>query len=330
MKGLPLLRTTATCERVLHVTEVAPRDGLQSQSMAVPTGQKVRLIKQLADAGLTRIEVGAFVSSKAVPQMADSAEVVAAARRLGGLHLSAFVPNMRGLERAQASGVDAIAVALSATETMNMRNIGMSLDKAKRSCFDTVREARTAHLPARAYLAVAFECPFEGPVRQDTVLRLAHLMTEAGASEIVIADTIGAAAPAQVQALLQILLREFDADRLAIHLHDTRGLAIANAWAALQCGIRRFDSSAAGIGGCPFAPGAAGNLATEDLVLLAHQCGFGTGVDLARLGQAIGFAEELLCRPLGGRSMAWQRRTAPWTSSQSPQLPLQNRATACP
>ncbi|MPM90826.1 Hydroxymethylglutaryl-CoA lyase YngG [bioreactor metagenome] len=218
---------------------------------------------------------------------------------------SVLVPNLKGLERAHAAGAKEIAVVLSATETMNRKNINMGLDEALAVSEQTLAAAHALGLETRAYVAVAFECPFEGETSLDEVLRLSARMHAAGAGEIVIADTIGAAAPAQVKQRMLAVQQAVPLEQLAIHLHDTRGLGVANAWAALEVGVRRFDASVGGIGGCPFAPGAAGNLATEDLVLMARQSGFSTGISIDGLLDAVAFASQLLQRPLGGRSHTW-------------------------
>ncbi|CAG9166918.1 hydroxymethylglutaryl-CoA lyase [Cupriavidus respiraculi] len=293
----------------IAITDVAPRDGLQNQAVAIRTADKLELIRRLAAAGVRSVEATSFVSPKAVPQMADAAEVVAGVNAaLPALRMSTLVPNLKGLERAHAAGSREIAVVLSATETMNQRNINMGLDQATTVSEETVAQARRLGLRTRAYVAVAFTCPFEGEVPLATVVRLARRMRDAGAEEIVIADTIGAASPAAVKARFAALREEMDIAALAVHLHDTRGLGAANAWAALEAGVRRFDASVGGIGGCPFAPGAAGNLATEDLVLMAEGSGLRTGISLDGLLDAVEFAESLLGRPLGGRSSAWLRR----------------------
>jgi hydroxymethylglutaryl-CoA lyase len=293
----------------LVITDVAPRDGLQNQPLPVPAAAKLELIARLARAGVASVEATSFVSPRAVPQMADAAEVLAGVQaRLPDLRASVLVPNLKGLERARAAGAREIAVVLSATETMNQRNINMTLEEAAMVSEQTLHAALAAGLRTRAYVAVAFDCPFEGEVRLDTVVALARRMADAGAHEVVIADTIGSAAPGMVRDRLRALLQAIPSERLAVHFHDTRGLGAANAWAAIEAGVRRLDTSAGGIGGCPFAPGAAGNLATEDLVLMAQRSGFATGIDLDKLLDAIDFAQEQLQRPLGGRSIAWLRR----------------------
>lgn len=297
-------------DEVLVVNEVGPRDGLQNQKALVACSDKLRLINALVNAGVRSIEATSFVSPKAVPQMADAEELFPLLPSPEEVAYSALVPNVRGMARARSAGVREVAVVLSATETMNQRNINMSLAQATAVCAQTLQEANAAGLRTKAYIAVAFECPFEGVVESSTVMALVEKMALAGAAEVVIADTIGAANPRAVAKLMDSCARTLGANRLSAHFHDTRGFALANAWAAIEVGVRKFDSSLGGLGGCPFAPGAAGNLATEDLVLMATQCGFATGIDLGRLREAIALAENLTQRKLGGRSSAWLDRQA--------------------
>ena len=293
----------------LIITDVSPRDGLQNQPVAISTRDKLRLIDLLVRAGVSSVEATSFVSPKAVPQMADAADVVSALNQAQPqLRSSVLVPNLRGLERAQACGAREIAVVLSATETMNLKNINMGLQQATEVSEQTVLAARGHGMKTRAYVAVAFDCPFEGNTPLPRVVELARRMLAAGADEVVIADTIGAASPGMVRDRTRALLEHIPADRLAMHFHDTRGMAVANAWAAVEEGVRRFDASTGGIGGCPFTPGAAGNAATEDLVLMAERSGLTTGIDLMALLDAVDLAEQLLNRPLGGRSATWLRR----------------------
>ena len=293
----------------IHITDVAPRDGLQNQSIHLDTAAKLQLIRLLAQAGVQSVEAASFVSPKAVPQMADAAELVPQLlAALPGLRTSVLVPNFKGLERAHAAGAREIAVVLSATETMNLKNINMGLDQAVEVSEQTLAAAQALGLRTRAYVAVAFDCPFEGETPVDRVVALALRMHRAGAGEVVIADTIGSASPGQVKARVGALAAALPIDRLAVHFHDTRGMGVANAWAALEAGVRRFDASVGGIGGCPFAPGAAGNVATEDLVLMAERSGFSTGIALDGLLDAVDFAEAQLQRPLGGRAITWLRR----------------------
>lgn len=293
----------------IHITDVAPRDGLQNQAIHLATADKLQLIELLVAAGLRSIEATSFVSPKAVPQMADAAELLVQVQaRLPALRTSVLVPNLKGLERAHAAGAREIAVVLSASETMNRKNINMGLDQACEVSEQTLAAARALGLRTRAYVAVAFDCPFEGETPLDEVLRLAARMHTAAADEIVIADTIGSASPGQVKQRFAALRAVVPIERLAVHLHDTRGMGVANAWAALEAGVRRFDASVGGIGGCPFAPGAAGNVATEDLVLMAERSGFASGIALPGLLAAVDFAQHRLQRPLGGRAITWLRR----------------------
>jgi len=298
-----------SAREAIHITDVAPRDGLQNQAVHVGTEGKLRLIGLLVEAGLRSIEATSFVSPKAVQQMADAGELLPQVKaRFAALRTSVLVPNLKGLERAHAAGAKEIAVVLSATETMNRKNINMGLDQATEVSEQTIAAARALGLRTRAYVAVAFDCPFEGETPLDEVLRLSARMHAAAADEIVIADTIGSASPGQVKERIAALRGVVPIERLAVHLHDTRGMGVANAWAALDAGVRRFDASVGGIGGCPFAPGAAGNVATEDLVLMAERSGFATGISLAGLLAAVDFAQDELQRPLGGRAISWLRR----------------------
>ena len=287
------------------INEVSPRDGLQNQTAHLSLAEKLELINALVAAGIKSIEATSFVSPKAVPQLADADLLFPKLPYREHVSYSALVPNARGLDRAVIAGVREIAVVLSATDTMNRRNINMSLDETRRACSEVIAAAGTRGIRKKAYVAVAFTCPFEGKVAPAHVIELATQMFDRGADEVVIADTIGAANPREVHELLGDCVKAFGAERMAAHFHDTRGFALANAWAALSVGIRRFDTSIGGLGGCPFAPGAAGNLATEDFVLMAEQSGFETGISVPALRAAVGLAERLTKRSLGGRTTAW-------------------------
>ncbi len=290
----------------IWITDVSPRDGLQNQSKLLSTGDKLALIGLLAAAGLRRVEVTSFVSPTSVPQMADAADLLSLViQQFPQLQPTVLVPNLRGLERARHAGAGEISVVLAATETMNRKNIKQGLTDATQNCQDTVRAAKSMGMRTRAYLAVAFDCPFEGVTPVPTLIALAQQMQAAQVDEIVIADTIGSATPGRVRDCLSILGQGIPMNQLAMHFHDTRGLATANAWAALEGGIRRFDASTGGLGGCPFAPGAAGNLATEDLVLMAQGSGFQTNIEIGGLLDVIEFAQLKIDRPLGGRSYSW-------------------------
>lgn len=295
-------------DRTVVITDVSPRDGLQNQTRTLSVQDRLGLIQRLAAARVPSIEIGSFVSPRAVPQMAGTGDLVHACPHSPALRLSALTPNMKGLERALECGIQEIAVVLSATETMNQRNIRMSLDAATQVCIDVLRTARHEGLRTRAYIAVAIACPFEGSTPVSRVTTLADAMLNAEADEIILADTIGAGTPGQVDTLLRSIAHTIPIERIGAHFHDTRGMGIANAWVALQNGVRRLDGSVGGLGGCPFAPGAAGNVATEDLILLAEQSGFRTGIDPVGLIAAIDHAQAVLGMPLGGRSLPWQRR----------------------
>lgn len=289
------------------VNDVGPRDGLQNDPTAVSPEDRIRLIETLVDAGVPCIEAVSFVSPKAVPKMAG-ADAVIAGLDLASANYSALVPNAKGYELAKAAGVQSVGVVLSATDTMNRENINMTLERTVEVCEEIVRQAKRDGIEPRAYVSVAVECPFEGLVPVDAVAGLTKTMFAAGAEEVIIADTIGAANPLQVKTLFDRLVGEFEASRLSAHFHDTRAMALANTWQALECGIRKFDASIAGLGGCPFAPGAAGNLATEDLVTLLHQAGFATGIDETKLLAAVDMVEGLVQHSVGGRTLAWQRK----------------------
>lgn len=293
-------------ERVI-INEVGLRDGLQNQPRLVDTDHKLRLLNALLAAGIRHVEATSFVSPKAVPQMADAAELMAQLPDRDRVDYSALVPNVKGYERAKASGARSVAVTLSCTETMNRRNINMGLTQAEAVCAEVMRLAAADGLIGRAYLSVAFFCPFEGQVERDVVVRLAAAMFDAGAREVIVADTIGSADPMHVRDVFGALTQRYDPKLLSGHFHDTKGLALANCYAAFAAGIRKFDSSIGGLGGCPFAPGAAGNAATEDLVNMFASAGCETGIDLDKLPAAVGVAEQCTGQTLGGRWLNWRR-----------------------
>jgi hydroxymethylglutaryl-CoA lyase len=290
-------------EKVI-INDVGPRDGLQNESATVTPHDRVALINALVAAGVPAVEVASFVSPQAVPKMVGASEVVASLDLDRGV-FSSLVPNYKGYELAKASGIRSVAVVLSATETMNVKNINMGLDKTIAVCSDIVQQARKDGLEARAYLSVALGCPYEGPVAEEHIESLGHKMFDAGAAEVIVADTIGAANPSQVKSLFNRMCTVFGSERLSAHFHDTRALALANAWQALECGIRKFDASIGGLGGCPFAPGSAGNLATEDLATMLEQTGFETGVNVDRLLEVVELVRGLVGHDVGGRTLAW-------------------------
>ena len=293
-------------ERII-INEVGLRDGLQNQPRHVDTAHKLALLTALLEAGIRHVEATSFVSPKAVPQMADAAEIMAQLPDRARIDYSVLVPNVRGYERARAADARSLAVTLSCTETMNRRNINMSLAQAEAACAEVMRRTAAEGVIGRTYLSVAFVCPYEGAVDREVVIRLAAAMFASGAREVIVADTIGAAHPMQVADLVGVLARRHGPEALCGHFHDTKGLALANCYAAYEQGVRKFDASVGGLGGCPFAPGAAGNVATEDLVNMFESAGCPTGIDLEKLPAAVAVAEHCVGRELGGRWLAWRR-----------------------
>ena len=287
------------------VNDVGPRDGLQNDPTAVSVEDRGRMINALIDAGVPAIEAASFVSPEAVPKMAGAGELFAQLD-LDQAEFSALIPNQKGYELATAAGAIQVALVLSATNTMNEKNINMNLAETVAVCESVLKQCEADGVHGRAYVSVAMECPFEGLVNESVIEDLTNTMLKAGAKEVIIADTIGAAHPGQVKSLFSRLTSRFGAENLSAHFHDTRAMALANAWEAIEQGIRKFDASIGGLGGCPFAPGAAGNLATEDLVYFLHQAGFETGIDLAQLWTVVDLAEELVGHPVGGRTRAYQ------------------------
>jgi hydroxymethylglutaryl-CoA lyase len=269
------------------IYEVAPRDGLQNETVRIPTEAKIALIDRLSEAGLPAIEVTAFVRPNRVPQLEDAEAVVAGITRRGGTRYSALVPNLVGFQRAAAAGLTEVAVLAAASETFSRKNVNQSIDEAIATCRVVAAAAAEAGVRVRAYLSTAFGCPFEGAVPVDRVVALAGRLAELDVFEIAVSDTIGVAHAGQVRTLLAALLKDLPADRLALHFHDTRGMAVANVLAAVEFGIQTFDGSAGGLGGCPFAPGASGNVATEELIYLFEGLGLPTGVRVSDVTAAV-------------------------------------------
>jgi hydroxymethylglutaryl-CoA lyase len=285
----------------VRVVEVGPRDGLQNEEAVLSTDDKVRFAELLADAGLPDIEVTSFVSPKRVPQLADAAEVFARLPKRVGVRYSALVPNLRGLERAVEAGVQAIAFFTAASETFTEKNIGMSISESLAGFRAMMPVARERGMWVRAYVSTAFVCPFEGRIEPRRVLEVVTSLLEMGVDEVSVGDTIGHATPRDVAALTEALLSELPLEKLAYHFHDTRGTALTNVLMALQYGVSIFDSAAGGTGGCPFAPGAAGNLATEDLLYLLHGTGVETSVDITKVVEASRFLQSRIGHPLSGK-----------------------------
>lgn len=267
----------------VKIVEVGPRDGLQNETQILATDDKVRLIDQLSLSGLQAIEIGSFVRPDRIPPLADTEQVALRLQRQPGINYSALVPNAKGLMRAKAAGVQTVAVFMSATNAHNLKNTNRTTAQALALYPDLVQQALHEGLRVRAYLSTVFGCPYEGDVRPEQVAPLVKALLEMGVYEVSLGDTIGVSNPVAVQQMLRYLGESVPLNQLALHFHDTRGTALANVLAGLQMGITTFDASIGGLGGCPYAPGAAGNVSTEDLVYMLHGMGIQTGVNLERL-----------------------------------------------
>ena len=283
------------------VVEVGARDGLQNEPAVIATGDKVTFVGLLSASGVPVVEVTAFVSPRWVPQMGDASEVCRGIDRRPGTRYSALVPNAKGLERALAAGIHEVAIFAAASETFSRRNINQGIEESLASYAEVCREAQAAGARVRGYLSTCFGCPFEGPIPPERVADVAARLAELGVFEVSVSDTIGVAHPGQVPVVVDAVAARVGIDRVALHFHDTRGTALANVLAGLLSGVTTFDASAGGLGGCPYAPGAAGNLATEDLVYMLDGLGVTTGVDLGALLDACRFIEPRLGHPLPSR-----------------------------
>ena len=293
----------------VYINEVGPRDGLQNQKTILSANDRLKLIKYLIEANIPGIEAASFVNPKAVPAMEGAREIIQGLQDTAKCEISVLVPNLKGFELARDAGAKIITVVPSATETMNQKNINMNLDETISNSCNILKEAKNSNLRTRAYVSVAWECPYEGKVDSKVVLDIANHMLASGADEIILADTIGAANPSSVGLLFKSCVDEFGHEILSGHFHDTRAMALANVCAALNEGVRKFDSCIGGLGGCPFAPGAAGNLATEDLANMLDQMGYTTNIDLKKLSKVVLFCEDMLNASLGGRMSAWLNKT---------------------
>ncbi len=283
------------------VVEVGPRDGLQNEASIVRAADKIAFIDMLSAAGHSAIEVSAFVSPKWVPQMGDAAEVFSGITRRPGVRYSALVPNRAGLDRAMAAGVSEVDIFAAASETFSRRNINQSIDQSLNTYAAVCADAAAAGVRVRGYLSACFGCPFEGAVDPSRVAGVAARLLSLGVYQVAISDTIGVAHPGQVPVVLDAVTREIPLGHVALHFHDTRGMALANVLAGLDYGVATFDSSAGGLGGCPFAPGAAGNLATEDLIYMLNGLGIETGVSLPASVESSWFIESRLGHGLPSR-----------------------------
>ncbi|KYD31555.1 hydroxymethylglutaryl-CoA lyase [Parageobacillus toebii] len=283
------------------IKEVGPRDGLQNEKTAISTEDKIAWINQLSKTGLTYIEITSFVHPKWIPQLSDAFEVATRIERAPGVTYAALVPNQKGLEKALAAQVDEVAVFMSASETHNRKNINKSIEETFPVLEEVVRAAKQEGKTVRGYVSTVFGCPYEGNVSVEQVIRVSERLFDMGIDELSLGDTIGVATPKQVQELLEIVLKRFPKEKLAMHFHDTRGTALANILISLEMGITTFDSSLGGLGGCPYAPGASGNVATDDLVYMLHGMDIATGIDVGRLTEAALFIQEKIGRPLSSR-----------------------------
>ena len=292
-----------------HVTlkEVGPRDGLQNEKTHIATADKVQLVNLLSQTGLNYIEVTSFVHPKWIPQLADAVEVLQAIKRQKDITYAALVPNMRGLERALQAEVDEVSVFMSASESHNQSNINKSIDETFPILQEVVNGAKAAHKNVRGYISTVIGCPYEGYIQPEKVLRVTEKLLEMGVDEISLGDTIGVGVPTQVENLLEELLKRYPVENFAMHFHDTRGTALANIVKSLEIGITKFDSALGGLGGCPYAKGASGNVATEDLLYLLDEMGIKTGVELNKVLEAALFIEQKLGKSVSSKQVAIAR-----------------------
>ena len=294
----------------IEINEVGPRDGLQIEKAFVPTDDKVAFVDALSACGYARIEVTSFTSPKAIPALADAQDVMRRIQRRPGVIYTALVPNIRGLERALEVGTDELNLVMSSSETHNRANLRMTRDQSLAELIDILQAAKQEGVPCNVSLSTAFGCPFDGDVAVSEVLRLASRLVEAGASGITLCDTTGMAYPTQVADLCEQTARTIPGIPLTAHLHNTRGMALANAVAAWQTGVNRFDAAAGGLGGCPYAPGASGNVNTEELVHMFQCMGIDTGVDLQALLTIVGGLPKLVQREFSTPMLAAGHRLA--------------------
>ena len=283
------------------VVEVGPRDGLQNEAATISAADKIRFVDRLSAAGLPVIEAGAFVSPKWVPQMADTSQVFAGISRADNIRYTALVPNLEGLDRAHASGVTEVGIIAAASDTFSLRNINQDVDASLDTYRAVCARASELNIRVRGYVSTAFGCPFEGEIAPARVAAVAEALMNMGTFEVAISDTIGIAHPGRVRGVVAVVADRVPLHSVALHFHDTRGTALANVLTALELGISTFDASAGGLGGCPYAPGASGNLATEDLIYVLNGLGIETGVDLNALVQASTFIEPKVGHPLPSR-----------------------------
>jgi hydroxymethylglutaryl-CoA lyase len=287
--------------KTVKIVEVGPRDGLQNESKTLSTSNKLKLINALVDSGIKNIEITSFVSPQWIPQLADAADLCKSLKLPRDINTSALVPNSKGYERAKDTDLSSIAIFMSATESHNKKNINRSIAESLKTFEELVPLAKNNGKKVRAYLSVVFVCPYEGITDQDKVVNICKKLLDIGVDELSLGDTIGAATPKMVLSLVDKLKKIDSLEKFALHFHDTEGMALVNTIAGLEAGITIFDASIGGMGGCPYAPGAAGNLATEDLVHLLHSLDIATGIDLDKLIACGALAQQLLGKQLPGR-----------------------------
>lgn len=291
-----------TLPQRINLIEVGPRDGLQNEPESIPASVKIEFINRLSDSGLTEIEATACVSPKWVPQLSDAAEVLRGIRREDGVVYSALVPNLEGWQRASDAGIDKISVFTAASETFSRKNTNGSIAETVERFVPVVASAHDAECQVRAYVSCIAACPYEGPIGPGQVASVVKRLLDIGVDEIDLGDTIGAATPGDMDSILDEVGPLVALDDLVMHLHDTRGMAVACCLRAMQMGVRRFDASCGGLGGCPYAPGASGNLATGDLLYLCEGLGIETGIDRSIIMEAGRIIEQAIGRPLSGRT----------------------------
>lgn len=291
----------------VKIMEVGPRDGLQNEPIIVDTPSKIRFINQLAESGLRRIEVTSFVSPQWIPPLADQLEVALGIERKPHVTYAALVPNVRGYERAMRANIDEVSIVVAASTTHNEKNLNANTKKVMERYVEVADRARADQRPFRAYVSCAFGCPYEGAIAAQAVIDLTAQLLDLGAYEIAISDTIGCASPLATDRMLDALLQQFSASALALHMHDTRGMALANIWVALTKGITSFDAAAGGLGGCPYAKGASGNVATEDLLYMLEALGIETNVSLEKLCQASLAIESIVQKRMPSKIVAAYR-----------------------
>ncbi|MBR3118279.1 MULTISPECIES: hydroxymethylglutaryl-CoA lyase [Oceanobacillus] len=291
--------------KFVQLKEVGPRDGLQNEKKWISTADKIAWINMLSESGVKEIEYTSFVNPKMIPALSDAREVGKQIKRKAGVLYSALVPNRKGLEFALEAGIDAASVFMSASETHNQKNINKTIDATYPILHEVIQEAKQAGKRVTGYVSTVFDCPYEGKITPDNVLTVCEHLFASGVDDLSLGDTIGTAVPTQVEQLLEVLMKHYPKEKLILHFHDTRGMAIANIMTSMHYGINRFDSTIGGLGGCPYAPGAAGNVATNDVLYLLNGLGIETGIDEKKIQDAGIFIQNKLGKILPSRSLAY-------------------------